>query len=768
MKTGHADERQLEIQLKLLDVDVVALGIASSVLRCIGQEVDYRKTCLAVGQTLNDELFGAGLLVEDRKRKKEEKHVRKIEAVIKARKPSTASHRKAIAKRIARGNGYKDPRWSAEQRARVGHWGCQRLLEAAPDLFIIDDSLNCPVLTVTPEAMTMVEEAFANAVLANPAYQPLTVEPKAWTGTFNGGYWDRRVRTKLIRTRHKETDVAVKEAIQDGSMKPALDALNALQSVPWAINRPVLEVIQHCRAQGIEVKGLPGRNLTVPAHGPWEEMTEDERRLWKRKAVEVKLANLSLIGEEVGFMEALSTAEGLAQHERFYTPMNLDWRGRVYALPSFNFQRQDWIRSLFLFAEGEPLGDDGLFWLKVHVANCGDFDKISKKPFKERVAWVDQNLDLIQHTVFDPLLMDFRWMEADKPFLFLAACIELTGALQKGSQFVTCLPVSFDGSCSGLQHLCAMTRAGEGSLVNLTCSSTPQDVYQTVADQVKQRVQADADAGDAIAQCALAHGVDRSVVKRNVMTYSYSSKRFGMASQQQEDLMEPLKREVLEGKREEHPFEAFSWGTRDRPGQAARYLADRVFAGIEEVVDLPAQAMTYLQKLAKSAAHEGKPLRWTTPVGLPWINRYHVPVIKTVRLWMHDRGVRVPHEMNLAVGDHKQIDKDKAANGVAPNFVHALDASHLLLTVNACAAEGITSVATVHDSFGCLASKATRFRGIILEQFVKMYEEHDVLREVLAQATADLTLHNRDNLPDVPEYGPLELKEVLNAEFAFA
>ena len=42
------------------------------------------------------------------------------------------------------------------------------------------------------------------------------------------------------------------------------------------------------------------------------------------------------------------------------------------------------------------------------------------------------------------------------------------------------------------------------------------------------------------------------------------------------------------------------------------------------VVKKPAEAMGALQALARAVAHEGKPLSWTTPTGLPWVNRYHV------------------------------------------------------------------------------------------------------------------------------------------------
>jgi DNA-directed RNA polymerase len=92
----------------------------------------------------------------------------------------------------------------------------------------------------------------------------------------------------------------------------------------------------------------------------------------------------------------------------------------------------------------------------------------------------------------------------------------------------------------------------------------------------------------------------------------------------------------------------------------------------------------------------------------------------------------------------------------------------MLLTVNAAMAEDITSIGTVHDSFGCLASRAERFRRIIREQFVKLYEEHDVLARVLEQARKDLG-ENAKGLPDEPpKYGDLDIEQVRDAEYAFA
>jgi DNA-dependent RNA polymerase len=128
---------------------------------------------------------------------------------------------------------------------------------------------------------------------------------------------------------------------------------------------------------------------------------------------------------------------------------------------------------------------------------------------------------------------------------------------------------------------------------------------------------------------------------------------------------------------------------------------------------------------------------------------------------------RTARDRQLLQGKTRQ--RPRVAEGFLLPLVRSRrrDAAHLLLTVNAAVREDIKSIATVHDSFGCLASKAERFRKIIREQFVKMYEEHDVLAEVLEQARKDLG-ENAKGLPAKPlDRGLLDIKEVLGADYAF-
>ena len=80
----------------------------------------------------------------------------------------------------------------------------------------------------------------------------------------------------------------------------------------------------------------------------------------------------------------------------------------------------DFCRSLLLFNKEKKLGENGLFWLKVHLSNLFGNNKI---PHHERVAFVDENMDKIIATAADPLGMQNFWGEADEPFQALATIL---------------------------------------------------------------------------------------------------------------------------------------------------------------------------------------------------------------------------------------------------------------------------------------------------------------------------------------------------------
>lgn len=64
----------------------------------------------------------------------------------------------------------------------------------------------------------------------------------------------------------------------------------------------------------------------------------------------------------------------------------------------------------------------------------------------------------------------------------------------------------------------------------------------------------------------------------------------------------------------------------------------------------------------------------------------------------------------------------KQSTAFPPNFVHSLDATHMMLTANACNQHGI-AFAGVHDSFWTHAADVPTCRTALREQFVRLYQQ---------------------------------------------
>jgi DNA-directed RNA polymerase len=128
----------------------------------------------------------------------------------------------------------------------------------------------------------------------------------------------------------------------------------------------------------------------------------------------VERHNSELHSLRCDFLLKLGVAETYCNEERFYFPHNLDFRGRAYPIPPhLNHIGADLARGLLLFAEGKPIGAEGLDWLKIHLSNCVGFDKA---PFDARVKFVESNLEKIFDSADRPLAGQRWWLKADAPW----------------------------------------------------------------------------------------------------------------------------------------------------------------------------------------------------------------------------------------------------------------------------------------------------------------------------------------------------------------
>src|SRR5262245_16429968 len=154
------------------------------------------------------------------------------------------------------------------------------------------------------------------------------------------------------------------------------------------------------------------------------------------------------------------------------------------------------------------------------------------------------------------------------------------------------------------------------------------------------------------------------------MTYAYSATQGGMRDQIKEvckDLhLDPW---PYDEKRDE--------GARD----GCSYLAGKIIEACRELLSEPTRVMEYIQCLAQHRMSRGLFLNWTTPSGFPVLNRYHKrKEPETFNLITY--GIRVRHD--ISVDFEKSIWETKAINAAAANFVHSMDAAHLVKVINAC------------------------------------------------------------------------------------
>ena len=117
--------------------------------------------------------------------------------------------------------------------------------------------------------------------------------------------------------------------------------------------------------------------------------------------------------------------------------------------------------------------------------------------------------------------------------------------------------------------------------------------------------------------------------------------------------------------------------------------------------------------------------------------------------------------------DTDQIDHQRQVRGITPNFIHSLDASHLMMTVNRCAGEGIGHLATVHDAFATHACHAGKLSKIVRETFVELYKTN-WLEEFREQIAKQLPKALAAELPPTPPQGCLDIGDVLKAKLAFS
>lgn len=672
---------------------------------------------------------------------------------------TTASHRVGVLRHVQEKFDKVVLEWSDSDRILLG----TKLIELFRDTAGLVDitrltaaANRTPIMLVfTPEAQKWLEEGHRTCALLNPVHVPMVAPPKPWRSPYSGGYLSGLIKTKLVHTWNR----SYMDELGGVDLSRVLAVVNAVQSTPWRVNKRILEVMSNLWDTGGTVAGLPRRTdlplpprtLSFPADTPAEALTvdqKDELKTWKAAAGRVYAENEKARSGRIGFAQKLWVANRFKDEEAIYFPHYLDFRGRMYPYASYmNPQGDDSGKGLLEFAQGKPLGEDGAYWLAVHLANLWGVDKVS---LDDRIDWVMQNEERILASALDPYEEGAFWLEADSPFCALAAAMEWAGYKMHGEDFVSHLPIAMDGSCSGLQHFSALLRDEVGgAAVNLVPGDKPADVYTKVAT----RAQALSDASTNATMSAVWKGkVNRKVAKQPTMTMCYSATLFGMQGQ----IRAALGKLDAEG-------EKYLGGADNH--EAAVYMANHVWSAIGDTVIAARSAMDWLKQVSKVCSAANMGVRWTTPMGLPVMQDYKES--EEDRIKIHFGGERVRIQLRR---ETQKIAGGRQAAGIAPNYVHSLDSAHLMATVELGLANGLYDFAVIHDSFAVHACDTTLFNRVIREAFVAQYETNllEKFRDEVIEQLQALAPEQVEKIPPLPRVGNLELERVIDSDFFFA
>jgi DNA-directed RNA polymerase len=608
------------------------------------------------------------------------------------------------------------------------------------------------------------------ALLHAHATCPMIIPPCDWVSYDEGGYYgELRPFSRFLRLfAFSDCGIFFKSymaKLKASDMSEPMKAVNAIQKTPWKIDTKVLEVAKKVMALGGERAGIP---RVEPFQGlpKLNNPTEEQLKEHKHKMFLLYKKEASRKGKVLRVLANIKTAEYFKDYERIYFPCNVDFRGRVYPIPSFSFQGDDLNKGLIQFADAPKVTDaSSERWFLIAGAEFAGIDKVS---FDDEVKWIHENHKNIMDTARDPIGMISWWGNLDCPWEFLQFSFEYA-KLQEWKKthdnsiigWSTGVPVAFDGTCSGLQHFSAILRDPVGAeAVNLKPSDRPQDIYGRVAEVVNKQLNIDAKDGTideweeaknrtkygtkTLAQLWLTFGVNRKVTKRSVMTLAYGSKEFGFRDQVLEDTIRP------------HLDEGVF--TEENANQAAGYMAKLIWTAVRKVVVKAVEGMEWLQKVARLVCKNENVVQWTTPMGLLIQQTYLTTKVKIYKLRFAQTQKRfyVPY----TTGD---VNDRKQANAIAPNFIHSMDASHLQFTVCTANDHGIDHFAMIHDSYGTTVAQAGQLFSIVRECFVKMYTEHDVL----AEFAEEMKPFVNEELPPLPSKGTFDINQVKDSLYAF-
>lgn len=634
------------------------------------------------------------------------------------------------------------------------------------------------VVMFTKETLQLIALNRENNLINFQKYPIFVVPPANWTGIVGnlGYYTTSAYHGMLIKARGKNKKL-LKQYFQTQSIPQYIDIVNRIQQTRWKINKNIYQVISTIVDSNlVEPKsptnnpfllgGLPyclhqeasdyvkasdyGEVFTEGKYEGYPISREDYKQWYKASEIQKEkiLVNRS---KAIMLFLALADAKTYLDYEAIYFSYQACFRGRLYPVQQhLNPQLKGNIKALLEFADGVAIeNEEQEAWFYVHGANCFGFDKLEYEDRIDKILSMEKEIRDIVSNPYKNVL----WTEADEPFMFLAWCYEFVSYKDNPKEFRSTLPISLDATCSGIQIYSGLLLDGEGaSAVNVT-GTTRKDIYQKVADKVNYYLMnglynktLDFKKSDGTLHSlstveeanSLKGKINRTVTKRNTMTQPYSVTRYGMYQQLMEvlDEMEDNNEIIWQGDK---------W-------VVARLLTELNDRAIVEIVKGARVGQEFLKDITSTVTKRNEYIFYTTPFfNFPVLQKIHKSKINRVKTQFGSLSIRTELE---------KLDSMKMVNGIAPNFIHSLDATLMFLTVSKM--KDCKSFHLIHDSFGVPINQVEQLNEAVRESFVELFKSQPLLR-FIKQVSPD-----KVDLVDDIMINTLDLNEVYDSNYIFS
>jgi DNA-directed RNA polymerase len=611
------------------------------------------------------------------------------------------------------------------------------------------------VVVLHPSVMAWVAKGEETLGLL-PRYLPVTEKPLDWGPGLQGGFDPDRVPPLPFMSGRSSLQ---RKALANSDCPDVYSAVNALQGTRWRVNKHTDNLMRHAVDNGWSDCGVPADpgEAPQPPKTPFDKKAPEwVEHLRRKRAWGLAYSDFRTAAGNVG--RALSMSKEFSELPHFHMVHTVDFRGRCYPVGgSLGYQGADFQRSLTEFADPLPMGE-GLDWFLITGANLFGEDKCSHE---DRKAWVAANSEELIACGQDPT-RNRIWLEADKPFQFAAWAKEFAEMQHDGDAYKSRIPVGLDGSNNGLQVYSLLLRDEVGGVsTNCTPSESPADIYQVVADRatelIRQELKHSKDATqrrwckqilDFCDKQGLG-GLPRKAAKRPTMVLPYGGTMYSTQS-----YLAEWYHDYVRGKNipdAEHPFpqrDAF---------QALTYLGTLLWQALGDVVVKAREAMEWLHQVSDLVSDQNAHVGWTTPLGLRCKQSYLKGKTKTVNFYSGGR-------LSLEVWEATNVvDSRKSRNGLAPNYIHSLDAAVMMHTTNLMNAQGVGNLRMIHDDYAAHAAHAVTLYKTLRYAFVDIFR-HDLLA---ALHTELKTQFPETDIPYPPDEGNLELDKLLTSKYFF-